>query len=76
MLVDVGLPRMDGYEVARRVRAADGWAQRPLLVAITGYGQESDRQLALEAGFDAHVAKPAEPAALLGLIERLAPTSS
>jgi signal transduction histidine kinase len=76
MLVDVGLPRMDGYEVARRVRAADGWPHRPLLVAITGYGQESDRRLALEAGFDAHVAKPAEPDTLLGLIERGAPTSS
>ena len=76
MLVDVGLPRMDGYEVARRVRAADGWPHRPLLVAITGYGQQSDRRQALEAGFDAHIAKPAELAALLTLIERGAPTSS
>ena len=69
LLIDVGLPRMDGYEVARRIRAASGWPRRPLLVAITGYGQESDRLRALEAGFDIHMAKPVEPAKLLEVIE-------
>ena len=76
MLIDVGLPRMDGYEVARRIRAADGWPSRPLLVAITGYGQDADRQRALAAGFDFHMAKPVEPATLLELVGRGAPTSS
>jgi len=78
MLVDIGLPRMDGYEVARRVRAAGGWGHRPLLVAITGYGQAGDRENALGAGFDAHLTKPVEPRHLLELIARApaAPTSS
>jgi CheY-like chemotaxis protein len=54
-LVDIGLPVMDGYEFARRLRArgASLW-----LVALTGYGQPADRQRALEAGFDGHVVKP------------------
>jgi signal transduction histidine kinase/ActR/RegA family two-component response regulator len=75
LLVDVGLPRMDGYEVARRIRSEAGWPARPLLVAITGYGQSSDREQALRAGFDAHLAKPVEPRLLLDLIAR-GPTSS
>ena len=49
--VDIGLPSLDGYEVARHVRAARGAA--PILVAITGYGQADDRRRSLEAGFDA-----------------------
>ena len=50
--VDLGLPGMDGYEVARRLRAE---GQRPYLIALTGYGAREDRDRALEAGFDAHV---------------------
>ncbi|HEU5056329.1 MAG TPA: response regulator, partial [Kofleriaceae bacterium] len=56
VFLDIGLPVMDGYEVARRMRAVDG--KRMTLVAITGYGQEADRQRALEAGFDTHLVKP------------------
>lgn len=67
--VDVGLPGLDGYEIARRVRAELGAAIR--LVALTGYGQPEDRRLALEAGFDAHVVKPVAPEALLGVIRDL-----
>ena len=55
-MLDIGLPVMDGYEVARRMRAIDG--KRVTLVAITGYGQESDRKRALAAGFDSHLVKP------------------
>jgi signal transduction histidine kinase/CheY-like chemotaxis protein len=55
LLVDIGLPRLDGYEVARRVRAA---LEGALLVAVTGYGQPEDRRRAREAGFDAHCTKP------------------
>jgi CheY-like chemotaxis protein len=56
MLVDIGLPGIDGYEVARRVRAALG--DRVQLIALTGYGQPDDRRRALDAGFDAHLTKP------------------
>jgi signal transduction histidine kinase/ActR/RegA family two-component response regulator len=55
-LVDVGLPGLDGYEVARRLRAAFG--SRLFLIALTGYGQAADRRRAQEAGFDAHLVKP------------------
>jgi signal transduction histidine kinase/CheY-like chemotaxis protein len=57
-LVDIGLPGLDGYEVARRVRAAIG--NDILLVALTGYGQEDDRRRAREAGFDVHLTKPVD----------------
>jgi signal transduction histidine kinase len=65
-LIDIGLPGFDGYEVARKVRGALGGTI--LLVALTGYGQPDDRRQALEAGFDAHLVKPVEPEALLGVI--------
>jgi signal transduction histidine kinase/CheY-like chemotaxis protein len=66
-LIDIGLPVMDGYEVARRLRAMfDGAC--PKLVAVTGYGQESDRQRAREAGFDRHLVKPVELSRLAELI--------
>jgi signal transduction histidine kinase len=57
-LIDIGLPDMDGYEVARQVRAKLGDA-RPRLIAMTGYGTANDRTTAFEAGFDAHIVKPA-----------------
>jgi CheY-like chemotaxis protein len=60
MLLDIGLPGMDGYEVARRVRALPGGRQIRL-IALTGYGQADDRQRALAAGFDDHLVKPVEP---------------
>jgi signal transduction histidine kinase len=69
-LLDIGLPEMDGYELARRLRAGDP----PFLgklVALTGYGQQADVEKALAAGFDAHLTKPVEPQALLDLIARL-----
>jgi signal transduction histidine kinase/ActR/RegA family two-component response regulator len=61
-LVDIGLPLMDGFEVAQRVRAALGDA--PFLVALTGYGQPDDRARAAAAGFDAHLTKPMDVEAL------------
>jgi PAS domain S-box-containing protein len=56
-IVDIGLPIMDGYELARALREA-GLRPAPRLIAVTGYGQETDRRRALEAGFDSHVVKP------------------
>ncbi|HEY8252104.1 MAG TPA: ATP-binding protein, partial [Burkholderiales bacterium] len=59
-LIDIGLPDLDGYEVARRLRAAPG-GRRIGLIAITGYGQSEDQRRAYEAGFDAHLTKPVAP---------------
>ena len=67
VLLDIGLPRMDGYEVARRLRKQEG-LRNVYLVALTGYGQEEDRRMAMEAGFDAHLVKPADPAVLQGVL--------
>src|SRR6266850_4337830 len=68
-LVDIGLPGIDGYEVARRVRALDG--RRPVLIALTGYGQPEDRRRASEAGFDGLLVKPVDPTALSDLLATL-----
>ena len=68
-LVDIGLPGIDGYEVARRVRALDG--RRPVLIALTGYGQPEDRRRASEAGFDDLLVKPVDPTALATLLATL-----
>jgi CheY-like chemotaxis protein len=68
VLVDIGLPGLDGFEVARRIRAtAEGKHMR--LVALTGYGDLTDRQRALESGFDAHLVKPIDPDQLYRLLE-------
>ena len=64
-LVDIGLPKVDGYELARRVRAA---GSRTYLVAVTGYGLAADRERARRAGFDAHMTKPAATDALLAIV--------
>jgi signal transduction histidine kinase/ActR/RegA family two-component response regulator len=56
-VIDIGLPRIDGFAVARQLRNRRN-AQRPMLIALTGYGQERDARDALEAGFDAHLVKP------------------
>jgi PAS domain S-box-containing protein len=67
VLLDIGLPGMDGCEVARRLRGQEG-ATRALLAALTGYGQEEDRLRSREAGFDTHLVKPVDPKALFALI--------
>jgi signal transduction histidine kinase/ActR/RegA family two-component response regulator len=71
-VVDIGLPGVDGYEVARRLRSMP--ATRAIgLVAVTGYGQSEDERKALDAGFDLHLVKPVEAAKLLQAIARLQP---
>jgi signal transduction histidine kinase/ActR/RegA family two-component response regulator len=72
-LVDIGLPEFDGYEIARKARAAIGSSLH--LIALTGYGQPDDKRQAMEAGFDAHLVKPVEPDVLLDAIHA-APTAS
>ena len=69
-LLDVGLPRMSGYELAQHMRALPGFA-KIYLVALTGYGQPEDKARALAAGFDGHLVKPAEFRALQELLERM-----
>ena len=70
MLIDIGLPGVDGFEVARRVRAMPG-SKRPLLVALTGYGRDEDKARTRAPGFDYHLTKPVEVDALEGLVARL-----
>jgi CheY-like chemotaxis protein len=67
-LVDIGLPLLDGYGVARRIREVFGGSV--FLVALTGYGLADDRRRALEAGFDEHLTKPASAGALMRLLAR------
>jgi PAS domain S-box-containing protein len=69
--LDIGLPVMDGYELARRLRELPGWSELPL-VAVTGYGQERDRRQSLDAGFNQHLVKPIGLAALKRALESLA----
>ena len=68
VLLDIGLPRKDGYEVARELRALPQ-TRTALLVALTGYGHEEDKERAVEAGFDAYQVKPVEPAAIEKLLD-------
>jgi PAS domain S-box-containing protein len=69
IFLDLGLPGMSGYDVARRLRATPG-VGRMRLVALTGYGTEADRQKARDAGFDLHLAKPVDPQALDAILAR------
>jgi CheY-like chemotaxis protein len=69
-LLDIGMPLLDGYEVARRIRA-QAWGKRITLVALTGWGQDSDRRRSQEAGFDSHLVKPLDLAKLTQLLSRL-----
>lgn len=71
VLLDIGMPQMSGYDVARTLRERYGSA-RPALIAVTGRAGEADRQQARAAGFEHHVAKPYEPRRLLALIGELA----
>lgn len=71
VLLDIGMPQMSGYEVARTLRERYGSA-RPALIAVTGRSGSVDRQQARAAGFEYHVAKPYDPRELLSLIGRLA----
>jgi PAS domain S-box-containing protein len=75
VLLDIGLPGMSGYEVASRLRASEQ-RRSMLVVALTGYGQDADRQLARESGFDHHLVKPLDPATLEKIVESIpAPAS-
>jgi CheY-like chemotaxis protein len=67
MILDIGMPGLNGYEVAQAVRR-EAWGGAVKLVAVTGWGQTSDRALAYEAGFDEHLTKPCDPERLLDIV--------
>jgi len=71
VLLDIGMPMMNGYDVARRIREQP-WGKEIVLIAVTGWGQTEHRQRTSEAGFDHHLVKPVDPAALAKLIASLA----
>jgi two-component system CheB/CheR fusion protein len=71
ILLDIAMPRLHGYEVARRLRELPG-TRDTLIWALTGHGREEDRRRALEAGCDLHLVKPFAPAALRDLLEGVA----
>jgi CheY-like chemotaxis protein len=66
--LDIGMPKIHGYELARRLRAQPSTA-RCVLVAVTGWGQEDDRRRAREAGFDRHLVKPVDPTQIESIVE-------
>jgi len=70
LLLDIGMPGMNGFEVAQKLRERYGSA-KPMLIAITGRDSAADKSFARSAGFDHHVTKPYEPSQLIALIERL-----
>ena len=71
VLLDIGLPQVNGYDVCRRIREL-AWGRDVVLVALTGWGQEEDRRRSREAGFDAHLVKPVDYPALVALLDSLA----
>ena len=70
VLLDIGLPKLNGYDAARRIREQP-WGKTMVLVALTGWGQEEDRQKSSEAGFDGHLVKPVDHDALMKLLADL-----
>ena len=76
VILNLALPGLDGYEVARRVRQTYPAPAPPILIALTGYGRPEDRDRSRAAGFDHHVLKPADPLELLSLIRGAVATPS
>jgi CheY-like chemotaxis protein len=73
ILLDIGLPKLNGYEACCRIREKP-WAKGILLIALTGWGQEADRQKSSEAGFNAHLVKPVDLSELANLLAEIPPT--
>jgi DNA-binding response OmpR family regulator len=67
VLLDIGLPVMNGLEVCRRIRE-QSWSDGKIVIALTGWGQEEDRRKSKDAGFDGHMVKPVDYAALMALL--------
>jgi PAS domain S-box-containing protein len=69
VILDIGMPRMSGYDVARQIRSKE-WGRQVLLIAATGWGQENDKRMAYDAGFDQHITKPFDPPEALAALVR------
>jgi CheY-like chemotaxis protein len=67
-VLDIGMPKIDGYEIARRIREQK-WVERPLLIALTGWTTEHNRRSAFEVGFDHYMTKPADPMTLVRILQ-------
>jgi DNA-binding response OmpR family regulator len=74
-LLDIGLPRLNGFAVCQRIREQP-WGKDMVLVALTGWGQESDRRKSREAGFDHHLVKPVDYSELMKMLGEQTPTAS
>jgi CheY-like chemotaxis protein len=74
ILLDIGLPKQNGYEAARQIREQP-WGKNIVIVALTGWGQDQDRQSSKAAGFNGHMVKPVELTALMKLLAELQPTA-
>jgi DNA-binding response OmpR family regulator len=72
VLLDIGLPRLSGHDVCRRIREQP-WGANIVLIALTGWGQEEDHRRSREAGFDGHLVKPVDYAELVALLSSLLP---
>ena len=70
VLLDIGLPKLSGHDVCRRIRA-ESWGKDIVVIALTGWGQEEDRRKSQEAGFDGHLVKPVDYDELLELLSSL-----
>ena len=69
-IIDIGMPGMSGHEVARRMRL-EAWGRHAILIALTGWGQDPDKQAARAAGFDDHLTKPVDPDDVEAVLTRL-----
>ena len=72
VVLDIAMPKLNGYEVARKIRE-QSWGEDMVLIALTGWGQKQDRQRTQEAGFDAHLTKPVNYEAIMEILVKLAP---
>jgi two-component system, chemotaxis family, CheB/CheR fusion protein len=72
VLLDIGLPKLNGYDAGRRMRET-AWGKDMVMVALTGWGQDEDRQKSAGAGFDAHLVKPVDPETLMTLLADVPP---
>jgi DNA-binding response OmpR family regulator len=70
ILLDIGLPKLNGNDACRHIRA-QAWGKHTIIIAVTGWGQEEDRRLTHEAGFDHHMVKPVNPKELMQLLAGL-----
>jgi CheY-like chemotaxis protein len=72
VLLDIGMPRLNGYEACRKIRE-QAWATAVIIIAVTGWGQDDDRRRSKEAGFDLHLVKPLDPLVVERMMRDLAP---